>query len=95
VLYRIAQEALANVRKHAEATAIHVTLADRENGALLRIRDDGLGFDLAAVDEERPGHLGLVSMRERAEMAGGWLRMAGSKGQGTTVEAWVPAEEPT
>ena len=93
VLYRIAQEALANVRKHAEATAIHVTLADRESGALLRIRDDGVGFDLAAVDDERPGHLGLVSMRERAEMAGGWFRMAGSKGQGTTVEAWVPAVE--
>jgi PAS domain S-box-containing protein len=94
VLYRIAQEALANVRKHSEATTIHVTLADREEGALLRIRDDGIGFDLDTVDEERSGHLGLVSMRERAEMAGGWFRVAGSEGRGTIVEAWVPAEEP-
>lgn len=92
VLYRIAQEALANVRKHARATAIQVTLAAREGGALLRIRDDGVGFDLDTVDEERPGHLGLVSMRERAEMAGGWFRMAGSEGGGTTVEAWLPEE---
>jgi PAS domain S-box-containing protein len=95
VLYRIAQEALANVRKHAEATAIHVTLADREEGALLRIRDDGVGFDLDTVGEERSGHLGLVSMRERAEMAGGWFRVAGSGGRGTIVEAWVPTEEST
>jgi len=94
VLYRIAQEALANVRKHSEATTIHVTLADREEGALLRIRDDGIGFDLDTVDEERSGHLGLVSMRERAEMAGGWFRVAGSEGRGAIVEAWVPAEEP-
>jgi PAS domain S-box-containing protein len=93
VLYRIAQEALANVRKHAGATAIHVTLADREEGALLRIRDNGVGFDLDTVDEERSGHLGLVSMRERAEMAGGWFRVAGSEGRGTIVEAWVPTEE--
>jgi signal transduction histidine kinase len=93
VLYRIAQEALANVRKHAGATTIQVTLAAREGGALLRIRDDGVGFDVDVVDEERPGHLGLVSMRERAEMAGGWFRVAGSEGRGTIVEAWVPAEE--
>jgi PAS domain S-box-containing protein len=92
-LYRIAQEALANVRKHAGATTIEVTLASREGGTLLRIRDDGVGFDVATVEEERPGHLGLVSMRERAEMAGGWFRVAGSEGQGTIVEAWVPGEE--
>jgi PAS domain S-box-containing protein len=90
VLYRIAQEALANVRKHAGATAIHITLADREEGTLLRISDDGVGFEPTTVDHERPGHLGLVSMRERAEMAGGWFRVASSQGRGTTVETWLP-----
>ena len=94
VLYRIAQEALTNARKHADATEILVTVADREGGALLRVRDDGVGFDPSAVDEERPGHLGLVSMRERAEMAGGWFRLASAQGRGTTVEAWVPPQEP-
>lgn len=91
VLYRIAQEALANVRKHSNATRVHVTLADREDGALLRVRDDGVGFDPTAVDEERPGHLGLVSMRERAEMAGGRFRVSSTDGRGTLVEAWVPS----
>lgn len=91
VLYRVAQEALANVRKHSKASRIDVSLSDRENGALLRVRDDGVGFDPATVDEERPGHLGLVSMRERAEMAGGRFRVASAEGRGTLVEAWVPS----
>lgn len=91
VLYRVAQEALANVRKHSKASRIHVSLSDRENGALLRVRDDGVGFDPAAVDEARPGHLGLVSMRERTEMAGGQFRVASAEGRGTLVEAWVPS----
>jgi signal transduction histidine kinase len=91
VLYRIAQEALANVRKHSRATRVHLTLADREDGILLRVRDDGVGFPPAAVDDQRPGHLGLVSMRERAEMAGGRVRVASAEGRGTLVEAWVPS----
>ena len=91
VLYRVAQEALANVRKHSKASRIDVSLSDRENGALLRVRDDGVGFDPATVDEERPGHLGLVSMRERAEMAGGRFRVASAEGRGTLVKAWVPS----
>ncbi len=90
VLYRIGQEALANVRRHSQAGRVHVTLADRQEGALLRVRDDGIGFDPGTVDEERPGHLGLVSMRERAETAGGRFRVASADGRGTLVEAWVP-----
>jgi PAS domain S-box-containing protein len=92
VLYRIAQEALANVRKHAEAREARVTVAERDAGILLRIRDDGRGFDPEREAEQQPGHLGLVSMRERAELAGGKFRITSTPGAGTTVEAWVPGE---
>jgi signal transduction histidine kinase len=91
ILYRIAQEALANVRKHASARSATVTLAGRDGGYLVRVADDGVGFladGLTAV----PGHLGLMSMRERAELAGGWLRVASELGGGTTVEFWIPAD---
>lgn len=92
VLYRIAQEALANVRKHAEALEARVTMAERDGGILLRVRDDGRGFDPERAAEEQPGHLGLVSMRERAELVGGKFRITSTPGAGTTVEAWVPGE---
>jgi PAS domain S-box-containing protein len=92
VLYRIAQEALTNVRKHAEALEARVTLAERDGGILLRVRDDGRGFDPERAAEEQPGHLGLVSMRERAELVGGKFRITSTPGAGTTVEAWVPGE---
>jgi signal transduction histidine kinase len=60
-----------------------------DNGILTRIADDGVGFE---DDRWRPvaGHLGLVSMRERAEIAGGWLRITSAKGQGCVVEYWIP-----
>jgi PAS domain S-box-containing protein len=92
VLYRIAQEALANVRKHAEARRVRIILADRDGGVLLRVRDDGRGFEPDRTAEDRPGHLGLVSMRERAELTGGKFRITSTPGAGTTVEAWVPGE---
>jgi PAS domain S-box-containing protein len=93
VLYRVAQEALANVRKHARAGEVQVSLAEREGGVLLRIRDDGGGFDVASVEAGLPGHLGIVSMRERAEMAGGWCRVTAIPEEGTTVEVWLPVEK--
>ncbi|HWO71548.1 MAG TPA: PAS domain S-box protein [Actinomycetota bacterium] len=90
VLFRIAQEALANVRKHSRARRVWVELAEREGGVVLRVRDDGVGFRIRDVRAPVAGHLGLPSMRERAEMAGGWLRIDSAPGAGTTVEAWVP-----
>ncbi len=90
VLFRIAQEALANARKHARARTVRVELAEREGGVVLRVRDDGIGFRVGAVGPPVAGHLGLPSMRERAQMAGGWCRVDSSPGAGTTVEAWVP-----
>ncbi|HZB03013.1 MAG TPA: PAS domain S-box protein [Actinomycetota bacterium] len=92
VLYRIAQEALTNIRKHADAMEVRILVAERAGGVVLRVRDDGRGFDPGRSADERPGHLGLVSMRERAELAGGKFRITSRPGVGTSVVAWVPAE---
>ncbi|MGQ0669662.1 MAG: PAS domain S-box protein [Actinomycetota bacterium] len=93
IAYRIAQEALANVRKHAEARRVEVLLDSREQGLFVRIRDDGVG--LARTEMPTPGHLGLSAMRERAELAGGWWQLGSAPGGGTAVEFWLPlaAEE--
>ena len=89
IAYRIAQEALANVRKHARARHVECAVSAVEDGILTRIVDDGVGFE---DDRGRPtaGHLGMVSMRERAEMAGGWFRVTSSEGKGCVVEFWIP-----
>jgi signal transduction histidine kinase len=89
VLYRIAQEALVNARKHAAAGAISITLTDDGVGVRLEVRDDGRGFAPELL-EDRPGHIGLPSMRERAELAGGWCRIESAPGTGTSVTAWIP-----
>ncbi|MEW6059773.1 MAG: PAS domain S-box protein [Actinomycetota bacterium] len=94
VAYRIAQEALANVRKHARASRVEVFVGSQDGGLLVRIKDDGAGFDPAEAAERVPGHLGLTSMRERAELAGGWCHVRSSPGQGTVVGFWLPAEPP-
>ena len=95
VCYRIVQEALVNVRKHAQATRTAVVLDTVDGGTRVRIEDDGVGIS----QEPSParGHMGLDAMRERAELAGGWLKIASPNGSGTVVEFWVPnapAEEP-
>jgi len=93
ILYRIAQEALANVRKHAMATKVEVLLEEQDAGYLVRVHDNGVGFN----SEERRaarGHVGLSSMRERAEMAGGRCEVVSVSGGGTSVEIWVPSEPP-
>lgn len=90
-LYRIAQEALVNARRHANATKIEVILEPRDGGFHVRVCDDGRGFDERESDPAEPGHLGLSSMRERAEMADGWLRVDSAYGRGTVVEFWLPA----
>ncbi len=90
-LYRIARESLVNVRKHARATRVDVLLSERDGGYLVRIRDDGVGFDAREPGRIRRGHLGFQAMRERAELAGGWWRVDSAPGAGTVVEFWVPA----
>jgi two-component system, NarL family, sensor histidine kinase UhpB len=88
--YRIAQEALSNAGRHSSASSVTVLVEDRDGGVLIRVEDDGSGFDVAAALPSRE-HIGLVSMRERAEMLGGSLRVDSVPGVGTTVEGWIPA----
>ena len=90
VIYRITQEALANVRKHARASRAVVTLTQEQGGCLVQIRDDGQGFDPAESAGQASKHFGLTVMRERAETVGGWIRVESLPGEGTVVEAWVP-----
>ena len=89
VLYRIAQEALTNVRKHSGARQVVVELGRQIGGVRLSITDDGGGFDLASTAAS-PGHIGLSEMRERAEMSGGNLWVKSSPGNGTQVWVLVP-----
>jgi signal transduction histidine kinase len=86
-LYRIAQEALHNVVKHAGARRVTLRLASEGDDVVLEVGDDGVGF---AADGAFPGHLGLRSMRERAERVGGTLGIESAPGRGTTVRARVP-----
>jgi signal transduction histidine kinase len=91
ILYRVALEALTNVRKHAHARLVEVALERRGVGVGVRVRDDGDGFDLPAPDATPShGHIGLLSMRERAEAAGGVFSLTSAPGAGTTVEFWMP-----
>jgi PAS domain S-box-containing protein len=92
LLFRLAQEALANVRKHARAEHVDIALEPKDGGVLVTIRDDGVGFDVRTPVRTLPGHLGLASMHERAELAGGWFAVRSSPGAGTMVEFWVPDE---
>jgi len=86
-LYRIAQEALSNVAKHAGKTHVRVNLAGKQGGLLLRIRDLGHGFE---TSQERRAGLGLVSMEERARLVGGIFRVQSQVNGGTSVEVEVP-----
>lgn len=90
-LYRIAQEALTNVHRHAAATEVTIALRVDPRLVALAIRDDGTGFAVAAATRERTGaSFGLVGMRERARLLGGQLRIVSRPGHGTTVRVVVP-----
>jgi PAS domain S-box-containing protein len=91
-LFRLAQEALMNIRKHSAATWVEIVIETLGDGASLRVIDNGAGFDPALLSNPAPGHLGLSSMVERAEASGGWCRIASAPGAGTTVEFWLPLE---
>ncbi|MCL4300265.1 MAG: GAF domain-containing sensor histidine kinase [Anaerolineae bacterium] len=85
-LFRILQEALYNVRKHAQATTVEVIFTFQEGRVKVMVQDDGIGFDQEKAMAERQ-HLGLISMRERAENIGGTLTIESKPGRGSIV-AW-------
>ena len=87
LLYRIAQEALHNVVKHAAARQVRIEVGRSAGDARLRVVDDGKGFDPGAVP---PGHLGLAGMRARAERVGGRIDVRSTMGSGTTIKVSVP-----
>ena len=90
--FRVAQEALTNVVRHAQAKTVTVELRKEDGQLHLRVRDDGIGFEVVAIREQavRGTSLGLLSMEERASLAGGGLEFKSVPGQGTEVHAWFP-----
>jgi len=91
VLYRIVQEALANVAQHAQASRVRVSIHKIADDVHLEIADNGKAFDVSRVErDKRNKRLGLIGMRERAEMIGGTFAVESVAGQGTTVRALIP-----
>jgi signal transduction histidine kinase len=86
-LYRIAQEALTNVVRHSHAHTVGILLERRKDRVILFVEDDGIGFD---PESNGNGNLGLVGMRERAELLGGTLAIESIAGKGTTIKVEVP-----
>ncbi|NJN97836.1 MAG: GAF domain-containing sensor histidine kinase [Anaerolineales bacterium] len=87
-LYRIVQEAFTNVVKHAQANHLDVLMKRRDERVVIVVEDDGVGFDFTAALQNH--HLGLLGMRERAEMLGGCLMVESTPGSGTTLYVEVP-----
>jgi len=89
-LFRVAQEALNNIVRHAGARVATVSLMTRDGGLCLTIRDDGIGFDPASPRPRKT--LGLASMRERVRLLRGTLDVQAAPGLGTAISAWLPGE---
>ncbi len=91
-LFRILQETLTNIARHAKATRVEVVKQKQRDRLILRIRDNGRGFD--PEDPSISKSLGLLGMRERAASLGGGVNIASAPGKGTTVTAWIPLPSP-
>jgi signal transduction histidine kinase len=87
-IYRIVQESLTNVARHARADQVHISVARRNGQVAVTIQDDGQGFDVGEAWAR--GRLGLLGMRERAELLGGQMEIASQPGAGATVSVQVP-----
>lgn len=91
LLYRVAMQALANVREHAEAHRVDITVTGDGRRVTMAVTDDGQGFDVEVVErDDRPGHIGLRVMRDRAQALGGEVTIVSAPGQGTSVRVEVP-----
>ena len=91
-MFRIFQETLTNVARHAKATRVEVVLQKQRDRLVLLIRDDGRGFD--QTEPSLSNSLGLLGMRERAAILGGKVNISSAPGKGTTVTAWIPLPPP-
>jgi signal transduction histidine kinase len=89
-LFRITQEALTNIAKHAAANHVSVILEHRGDHVFLMVEDDGMGFDVERAFRETENTWGLVGMRERAELVGGSLDIESRPGRGVTVVVRIP-----
>ena len=92
-MFRIFQEVLTNVTRHARASEVHITLQEQASHLILEVRDNGRG--LTDSELSSPQSLGLVGMRERALLLGGEITFLGSQGTGTTVRAKIPLDQPS
>ncbi|HEY51664.1 MAG TPA: sensor histidine kinase [Dehalococcoidia bacterium] len=92
-LLRIGQEALTNVRRHAMASGVEVTLRNTEDAVEMIVKDDGQGFELEELEKYPPGYHGLTIIKERAEGLGGNLFITTAPGQGTEVKIRLPVEK--
>lgn len=91
VLYRVTQEALTNVARHAQANKVEVSIGKLDNAVALRVSDDGKSFRVAhRLNGKSHKRLGVLGMRERVEMVGGTFKIESSPGNGTTVSALIP-----
>jgi signal transduction histidine kinase len=92
VFFYIAEEAVNNARKHAQASHIWLRLHENENDCTLQVEDDGVGFNVGAVDAnyEQLGSMGMVTMRERAELVDAEFQIESSEGEGTCITLSVP-----
>jgi two-component system sensor histidine kinase DegS len=91
-VYRIMQEALQNVHKHAHASAVGIAWSRANDNWVLHVTDDGMGFDLVKAARHKKS-VGLLSMRERAELIGGSLQIQSTPGKGTAVTLLLPVEK--
>jgi len=92
VLFRVAQEALTNVARHAQASRVEVTIQKLPDGICMKIKDDGKSFQVDRVMHGKGGkHLGLLGMRERLEMVSGSFEVESAPGHGTTITAKIPS----
>jgi signal transduction histidine kinase len=85
-MYRVVQEALTNCARHAKANNVIVSVRSMESGIVVRVTDDGVGFDV----KSSRGGLGLLGMQERVKALSGNLRMSSERMTGTTIHVWLP-----
>ena len=87
-IFRILQESLINISRHAEATRVRITLRVKHDMLELKVIDNGKGIEITQIDS--PKSFGLISMKERAHVLGGEISISGIQGKGTTISVHIP-----